>query len=341
MTMNPTIQKRESSLELLRIIAMLLVLMVHAGFKALGIPTVEEVASSPASSFLRFLSESVAIVCVNVFILITGWFGIRPKVSRFCGLVFQVVFIGAFIYLCLLLLGKTEPWGVNGWVRLLLFRRGLWFVSAYMVLYVLAPVLNAFVTTAHQQTFRNVLLAFFAVQTLCGFCADYSFFGYGYTPLSFIGLYLLARYMSIYRSRFCTLNKWYDMTIYACSTLLTAVLSMVVIRYTHRDDCLYDYLSPIVIVSSVYFFLFFTKLSFHSKAVNWVASSAFAVYLFHCDPLFFDSYYLLPIKEFYVNDTLPLFVLHTASLMMAVFVLAIVVDKLRIAAFNVINRCFR
>jgi len=54
-----------------------------------------------------------------------------------------------------------------------------------------------------------------------------------------------------------------------------------------------------------------------------------------------DSYYLLPIKEFYVNDTLPLFVLHTACLMMAVFVLAIVVDKLRIAAFNIVNRCFR
>jgi surface polysaccharide O-acyltransferase-like enzyme len=335
--MNSDKKLRDSNLELLRIIAMLLVLMVHAGFKALDAPTVAEVLTSPVSSFLRFLSESLSIICVNVFVLITGWFGIRPKVSRFCGLVFQVMFIGLFIYLVLLLLGKVEIWGVAEWGRLLILRRGLWFVGAYMVLYIISPILNAFVATADKKTFRNVLIAFFAIQTVYGISSQWAFFFSGYSPLSFAGLYLLARYMKLYPARFSTLKKGYDAAIYFCTVLFTASLSMVFGWVGHDAEVLYEYLSPSVIVSSVYFFLFFTKLSFHSKAVNYVASSAFAVYLFHCDPLFFIPYYLVPIKHFYLNDSLPLFLLHTTALIISVFLVSILVDKIRLFVWNRIH----
>ncbi len=328
-------QERDSSIELLRIIAMLLVLMVHASFKALDAPTMEDVLNSPISSFLRFLSESISIICVNVFILITGWFSIRPKVSRFCGLVFQVLFIAVFIYLCLLLLEEIEPWGVLDWIRLLLLRRELWFVSAYLVLYIISPILNAFVSSADRKTFKYVLLTFFVIQTIYGTSSKWSFFCSGYSPLSFVGLYLLARYMRIYHCRFCTLPKWYDISIYLCSTILITIMSMISVGYAGYDGWLfYEYSSPMVIISSVCFFLFFTKLSFQNKAVNWVASSAFAVYLFHCDPSLFYPYYLLPIKSFYNNDPFFLFLLHTSSLIIVVFIMAILVDKIRAFFWN-------
>lgn len=328
-------KNRDSSLELLRIIAMLLVLMVHASFKALDAPTMGEVLNSPASSFLRFLSESISIICVNVFILITGWFGIRPNVSRFCGLIFQVIFIAVFIYLCLLLLGKIEPWRMVDWIRLLLFRRGLWFVSAYMVLYIISPILNTFVSNVDQKSFKYLLIAFFIIQTIYGFSSKWNFFCSGYSPLSFAGLYLLARYMRLYPNKFCTLNKWYDMTIYLCSTLLTTIMSMIFVGFAGHDGWLfYEYLSPTVIISSIFFFLYFTKLSFHSKMVNRFASSAFAIYLFHCDPLFFNTHYLLPIRDYYNNDSSFIFLFHTTCLIISVFILAILVDKIRAYLWN-------
>ena len=333
-TLNNNKKERDSNLELLRIIAMLLVLMVHADFKALDTPTVGEVMNSPLSSFLRYLSESISIVCVNVFILITGWFGIRPKVSRFCGLVFQVMFIGVFIYLALLLLGKVEKWELVDWIKLLFMRRGLWFVGAYMVLYVISPILNAFVSTASNDTFKKVLIAFFFIQTVLGVHSKWNFFCSGYSPLSFIGLYLLARYMKLYAGRFCTLKKRYDVAIYLCTVLFTTFLAMIFGRAGHDSQVLYEYLSPVVIVSSVYFFLFFTKLSFQSNVVNWIATSAFAVYLFHSDPLFFNQYYLFPIKDFYINDSLPLFLFHTTIIIISVFFVSILVDKIRIFLWN-------
>lgn len=309
---------------------MLLVLMVHAGFKALGVPSADEVFDNPVSSFLRFLNESISIICVDVFILITGWFGIRPKVSRFCALIFQVLFIGVFIYVCLLILRKVDTWGLSDWVRLLLFRRDLWFVAAYIVLYIISPVLNHFASNASKETFKKVLLSFFIIQTVFGFSNKWTFFCSGYSPLSFAGLYLLARYMRIFHSRFCYFNKWCDMAIYLSLTIFSTFASMIMVGYSRNDGwLLYEYLSPTVIVSSIYFFLFFTKLSFHSCSINWIASSAFTIYLFHCDPLIFERYYLAPIREFYLNDSFPTFLIHTVFLIITFFSLSILIDKIR------------
>jgi len=225
------VKKRDSNLELLRIIAMLFVLMVHASFRALDAPTEEDIAVAPLSSFLRFFSESVL-----------GFHDFHNSGNFFCN---------------------------------------------------------------------------------------------GYTPLSFAGLYLLARYLRLYPVKLSTLNKLYDIAIYLCTVLATTFLSMVLVGQTGMNGWnLYSYLSPLVILSSLYFFLFFTKLSFYSKSINWIASSAFAVYLLHCDPLFFDTHYLAPIKRWYINDTMLVFLLHISILIIALFGGALLVDRIRIILWN-------
>ena len=49
---------RDSNMELLRIVAMLLVMIVHANFSALPIPSYEEANNEVISSILRFFTES-------------------------------------------------------------------------------------------------------------------------------------------------------------------------------------------------------------------------------------------------------------------------------------------
>jgi len=323
-------KERCSNLELLRIIAMVLVLVVHASFKALDAPSTEEVIAKPLSSFLRFFSESISIICVNIFILITGWFGIHPKAVRFCSFIFQVQFIGLMVYLVLIILGITEKRSISDWLSILLCRKELWFVGAYMVLYILSPILNAFTETVSRNTFKNVLISFFTIQTILGFNNHESFFVGGYTPLSFAGLYLLARYIKIYPNRFSVFNKLYDMGIYLFTALFTTLVSMSLVGIGKNGWILYPYLSPLVIVGSVYFFLFFTKLSFHSKFINWIASSAFAVYLLHCDPLFLEPYFLTLIRAWYIDYSILGFLFYTSILIISVFCLAIFVDKIRI-----------
>ena len=87
------LKSRDSNMELLRIVSMLLVLLVHADYLSLGAPTTEDVATHPTESFMKMLVYSISTVCVNCFVLLSGWYGIRPKLKRLGEFLFQVIFI--------------------------------------------------------------------------------------------------------------------------------------------------------------------------------------------------------------------------------------------------------
>ena len=72
-----TAKSRLSNIELLRIFSMFGVLIVHADFGALGNPTHTELFFTPVFTIMRTFIEAFAIVAVNVFVLISGWFGIN------------------------------------------------------------------------------------------------------------------------------------------------------------------------------------------------------------------------------------------------------------------------
>lgn len=82
--------KRKSNIELCRIIAMLLVVLLHANYLSLGGVELNDVEVAPLDSFLKVLSEQLCIICVNVFILISGWFGIKANIKGAVSLLFQV-----------------------------------------------------------------------------------------------------------------------------------------------------------------------------------------------------------------------------------------------------------
>ena len=60
---------------------------------------------------------------------------------------------------------------------------------------------------------------------------------------------------------------------------------------------MYYYTCPFVIVQAVAFLLFFSKLSFYSRLVNWIAISTFAIYLLHSQHYFGKMFY-----ENYIKD---------------------------------------
>jgi surface polysaccharide O-acyltransferase-like enzyme len=95
-------KERESNFELLRIISMFLVLVVHADYFSLGAPSLQDCVSNPVQSIFRIGVESISIICVNVFVLISGWFGIRFKWKSICNFLFQVFFFGVLMILMLI-----------------------------------------------------------------------------------------------------------------------------------------------------------------------------------------------------------------------------------------------
>jgi surface polysaccharide O-acyltransferase-like enzyme len=100
MHVEPIKKYRNSSVEVFRILSMLLVLIVHFnGWLLGGMP--DEFDSANISSFRigQVVIQSFAVVCVNCFILISGYYGIKFKWSKIWNIFILLLFIKVPYYL--------------------------------------------------------------------------------------------------------------------------------------------------------------------------------------------------------------------------------------------------
>lgn len=332
---------RDSNMELLRIVAMVLVMIVHADFRALHVPTVDETIIAPVSSMMRFLVESLSIISVTVFVLLSGWYGIKVRAGKLCEFVFQVFFFALACFAIALFTGHASL-DVTAMRHLLLLEPfDYWFFKSYLIMYIFSPVVNAFLEKASKREVEVLLVLFFSVQTLWGWLSKGAGgFNYGYSGLSFIGLYMLARYVRLYPGWLSALNRNRYLLIYAAIALLNAVMAYVFIRTGHPklEGMLRHYTYPLAIFQALCFMLYFTKISLRSKFINWVAVSCFAIYLVHSNMMIGNAFYDDFIRYWFENETTLLFILYTVALIIAVFWISILSDKVRLFIWQYVKR---
>lgn len=332
-------QVRLSNIELLRILCMFGVLIVHADFGALDIPTKQELIDKTGVCVSRTFIESFSIVAVNTFVLLSGWFGIRFKWEALAKLIFQCLFFTCTIYSLYLIGGGTVT--IEGLKSCVMLTKNVWFVKCYIGLFILSPVLNSFVEHSDRKIFKYAIICFFVYQSVFGWMFEaQDWIQNGYSTWSFIGLYLLARYVKIYRPKLSCLKKEYDITIYAVLSTLTA-LCMLLFVYTNKFTyfiLFMHYTSPLIIIAALYLLLFFSKINIISKHINWIAASCFAVYMQHfmIFPLIMNPL----IKNIVENNSAFLSSIFISLLLIVFFVVAIVTDKIRILVWNNIMNYF-
>lgn len=335
-------KERHSGMELLRIMAMALVVLTHTDFWALGSPTSQMCATDMARAAYQYYMEFISIICVNCFVFISGWFSIKPTVKGFANLVFQILFYNIVIYVIAALVGYTS-WGFGSFVtHLNVFVH--WFLAAYVALYLISPVLNLFIEHAGKRQAMVTVGAFVALDVLMGWTQDYLHFNGGYSLLHFMVIYLIARYIKVFGGKLFTLDKKWDAAIYLLITIVSPAL-LVASYYVapgiwHYASLLFWYNNPLVIVMSVYFCLFFTKLSFRSRMVNFVGASSFAVYLIHTDTLVRDWCITDYSRSNFFSHDLLHFTGAVVLLIVALFVVAVIADQVRQWLWSLIQSRF-
>ena len=186
---------------------MFLVLLFHSDFLCLGIPTEYDIKGDITSTLFRTFIESVSVVCVNIFVLISGWFGINTTFKGLVGFIFQCLYflIGTYIITCFLGINSFTATGLKGCFFLL--SSSNWFIRAYIGLYILSPVLNTFLKKSSKTELKRFLILFYIFQTIFGCTNICSFIAWGYSTFSFIGLYCLAYYIRNYvKSMTCVIG---------------------------------------------------------------------------------------------------------------------------------------
>ncbi len=332
-------QQRLSNIEVLRLLAMLYVLVVHADFGAFGAPEVGDDVSRPAGAATQYVFESLAICCVDVFVLISGWFGIRFSLRKLGAFLFQVGFFSLGLFMLTSLFAPQKALGLEGVKSIFLFNGSdYWFVKAYLLLMIVAPMINAFCEHATRQEFKTVLMAYQVMMFIYGWLqpASLHFTMNGCTALSFMGLYLIGRYLKLYRPKFTKFKRGTDGMIYLALCLFMSILSFALLRYGMRvtlDGRLLNYGCPMVVLSAIYLLLFFSKWNFQSSVVNKMSQSCLAVYLLHCNVFLFPLYKYLVCKANQMGGGGMIVVL-----IVCVFFMAIGVDRIRILLWNQLSK---
>ena len=334
---------RDSNMELLRLTAMLLVVILHTNARGLPEPDAARIATHTVSAVTQFIVEGLSIIAVDTFVLLSGWYGIRPKVSRLVELLFQLLFFGVVgLALHEALAPGTlheEPHILRS--LLLLSPSPYWFVKAYLGLYIVSPVLNVFVAQATKRQMAVLLVGFFAFETVMGWMwPGVRWFERGFSLTSFVGLYLLARYVRLHPARCWQLSKWCDLGIYLLASTTLAALMLVFCMRGINTSRLHAYNCPIIIVAALHFMLFFSKIHFRSAFVNWLGVSALAIYLTHSGAFLWKLYDSTIIDWFY-NTSTASFLLRAVTLIMVVFWGSILLDKVRIGIWKLLQRAWR
>lgn len=329
---------RQSNIELLRIISIILIMVVHATYLTFGTPVPEEIQAKPIGSFFYIGIENISVICVDIFVLISGWFGIHPKVKSIGGLIFQCIYFG-FVMFAVTIALNFQAFSLTRCAKCLIHFPH--FVMCYIVMYLMTPILNAFVERASRTAFRNMLLVFFAWEFVFGWFlhSDDNFAG-GNSALAFIGLYLLARYIRLhvtFAPQFRKASVWgaiwlanifiVTLCVWACSYFdINTRLSNILLNMTT------SYASPNVILASVSLLLCFSFMQFSSRILNWIAASAFASVLVH--GYMMEQIYIPWIKSLYVSHPLWLFALTSAAVIFGYLLVSVIIDQPRIFIWN-------
>lgn len=332
---------RQSNIELLRIVAMFLVLVLHSGFFSIECPTTAEVHEQYLQPFTRFVFQSFSISCVDVFVLISGWFGIRPTKRGLLKFLFQSFYFIAGIYLVMVICGRLTL-TADGIASCFLFIKDYdyWFVRTYLLLFIISPILNAFVDLADRYTFRNILVGFFLFQTIYAWVfVSVNAFAGGYSTISFMGLYLLARYVFVYNPDWSKWSIGKDLLMIISCVFLMATISFMTAYFGHSMAGKFcdRFICPLVIILSLYMVIMFSKFKVQSKIINWVSASCFAVYLFHTHITILYDYFKPTVIKLY-SDYEGITCLGTIGLFLLImFSLAIILDQPRKYIWRVLS----
>lgn len=312
---------RNSSIELYRIIATITVLIVHFnGWFVGGMPERLDIGNLTTYRFGQAFIESATCICVNMFLLISGYFGIKLKWISVAKIWLLLLFIYVPFYLIQALFEQNLRLKDFVYSFFVLSKSG-YFVQCYLMLMFLSPVLNSFIEKQKENlakwTLGLIIVEFWFGEIMQLDCLG---FGAGYSVMHFVLMYMIARCVYLNKEKLMRIKNLYWIVGYFICTVIILLLYVLGIRWT------FNYSNPIVIISSICTFMPFVYHSFHNKIINWIASSTLAVYIIQVtNPVY---KYLVEIDQYLLaNYSYRGYLLTVIGVILASFMFFILYDK--------------
>ena len=197
-------QKRHSGFETMRILSMVMIVLMHGiGHGGLG----SAAPQGSAAFWIYWLLFILARVSTNCFVMLSGYYLSERKGAVRAGRLFRIgaqVWFYSMLTFCVAVKAGAVPLSAISLLRALLplTSNGYWFASAYFLMYLSMPVLNAVVQSLDRRKYKTLLLVALLQSvwgTLFYWATDATFVNNGYSFIWFYILYFMAAYFRKYR----------------------------------------------------------------------------------------------------------------------------------------------
>ena len=345
-----TMGKRESGVELFRIIAMLSIVAHHYVVNS-GVSALVDADGFTVKVLFHHLFGMWGKTGINCFVMITGYFMCTSNITlrKFLKLVLEVIFYKAVIATIFILAGYGHftPYFILNFWPVTSVATG--FVAAFILFYLCIPFLNILTRhmtkRQHQQLVALLLFMYTVMPLITIFPVVFNYVSW------FCTLYFIASYIRLHGEETVWIKKC-NWRAAAVISLVAAFASVAAIVYVNSrwGQAIYPYFfvsdsnKILALTTAVCTFMAFKTWPLaYSKAINEVAATMFGVLLIHAHSNTMRHWLwreVVDVKGFFSTDY---YWAYAIGVVLAIFVICIVIDWVRIhtiekQAFKYIDR---
>ncbi len=329
---------RNSSVELFRIISMLIIIAHHYVVNSGLLEVINESNHLEENDIFLLLFGWGGKTGINCFILVTGYYMCTSKITlkKYIKLLSERYFY-AIVFFFIFLVTGYMTFSIKDFLKVLIpfFNISDGFVSCFLLFYLLIPFLNKLIRVLNEKEHAILLLILLFIYTILpSFMKATVTFNY---VTWFCVLYFIASFLRLYS------KKWMENTrLWAALTIISLLLSwtsVVLFAYIGKiiknTEIIYFLVSDsnkvLALTTGITAFMLFKniKLKQH-KWINLIASSTFGVLLIHANSDAMRQWLwkdMLQNVTFYNSSYL---ILHAIISVLVVFVVCTIIDQIRI-----------
>ena len=337
-------KKRSTNLDILRIISMLMIICHHCllnGFGLHDILNLNQSLYSNNQTLVLILFNSFVIVGVNIFFLLSGYFRINFKKSKFIYILLQVYIVYNLVTLIGIKLGYVE---FNNSLLLTMLNpiSSYWFILVYLIVMLLSPILNNVINYLKKNNYKYFIIISVIVLCIYGFINmifynDSGIFTIGGKSLLWgIYLYILGGLISIIKPKF---NK--GLLVYFLTAIINGLL--IYLLYSNNQDLIawlfYSNSNILVLIESIALLLWFVNMKKqvpNFRIITTLATSTLMVYLLHstCWLTILRNY---PIKKLLEMNQFKLGIILLPIYVIIIYILCTIVNYIYKTIYDFIN----
>ncbi|MCD8011868.1 MAG: acyltransferase [Lachnospiraceae bacterium] len=256
-------KERNASIDLLRIVLMLGVLIIHTCAHGLGLSKLSEgTYTGNQYSYLLIVMQSFSIVAVDVFFIISGYFTGELKARKivefyimgglYCSLAYVVSTIAGYNTFSILSFGRRALQGFTNY----------WFLTAYVIIFLFSPFIVKLLDSLDDKQLKRLILTYVLVNTLFGYLLSSVTYGSGFSVDAMLFCYILGYGIRRFNWTFSCKDKSVNFLCYLVPVVFISAFGCAAYSIGKQEfsyQIFDDYRNPIIIFASVACFCLFAR----------------------------------------------------------------------------------